>query len=760
MQKKSRRTCLLILAPVILLAGCAQNITLPRPQLASLSPSSATQGGPGFTLTVNGSGFSPQSIVLWNGSQRLALFQSESVMTATISPSDLNASGKIPVSVFTPTPGGGTSNSVDFTINATPSPVPQVTGLSPSGTFAGAALLTIQVSGSNFVPQSTVTWNGNNRQTFFVNNSQLLAQINSTDIATPGTAQVGVLNPVPGGGASNSLPFFITNAPPFLQSLSPNNAAPASTPPNVTATGNGFSSTSVFNVNGSPRTTAFGSSSTVTGTLTAADMALAGALRITIFNPPPGGGTSNPVAFNLIPTATGGGLPELVDINTDGTQADLGIGNLTTSGPVMDASGRFLAFASISTTLVAADNDPVHVQDIFSHDSCLGQTSTCRPGTIQVNLATDGTEANAASSEPSMSGDGRYVVFTSAATNLVTGATNGLRQIYLRDTCLAVLNCTPATTLVSAATDGTSPANGDSFQPSISPNGRFIAFASTATNLISAATGGTQQIFLRDTCTGVASGCTPATILVSTPDGTTVANGTSSQPVAANGGLFVAFASTATNLVAAATGGTQQVFLRGTCIGASGCTAFTKLGSAADAAGATPANAASQQPSISSDGRFIAFATKATNLASGTGGTQQVYLRDVCTGASGCTSLTILASTPDGATAGNADSSSPQVSSNGQFVAFDSFASNLVGTDTNTLQDVFVRNTCAGVASGCTASTALASKSNSGTQGDGPSLHPAISGNGKFIGFISFSTNLVPSDINGFEDIFLGITTF
>jgi Tol biopolymer transport system component len=745
---------------MILVVGCAQSITLPSPQLASISPSSATQGGPGFTLTVNGSGFSPQSSVLWNGSPRATLFQSESVMTALISPSDLTVAGKIPVTVFTPTPGGGTSSPVNFTINATPSPVPQVTGLSPSGTFAGGALLTIQVNGSNFVPQSTVTWNGSNRQTNFINNSQLIAQINSTDIASPGTAQVGVLNPVPGGGASNTLPFFITNAPPFLQSLSPNNAAPASTPPVVTATGNGFSTTSVFNVNGSPRTTSFGSSGSLTGTLTAADMALAGALRITIFNPPPGGGTSNSVAFNLIPTATGGGLPELVDINTDGTQADLGIGNLTTSGPAMDSTGRFIAFASISTTLVAADNDPVHVQDIFSHDSCLGQTSVCGPITIQVNLATDGTEANAASSEPSMSGDGRFVAFTSAATNLVAGATNGLRQVYLRDTCLAMLNCIPATTLVSVATDGTSPANGDSFQPSISPDGRFVAFASTATNLISAVTGGTQQIFLRDTCTGVASGCTPTTILVSTPDGTTVANGTSSQPVAADSGLFVAFASTATNLTAAATGGAQHIFLRGTCVGASGCTAVTQLVSAADAAGATPANAASQQPSISSDGRFIAFATKATNLASGTGGTQQVYLRDACTGASGCTSSTILVSTPDGTTPGNADSSSPRASANGQFVAFDSLASNLVGTDTNALQDVFVRNTCAGVASGCTASTVLASNSNDGTQGDGPSLHPAISGNGKFIAFISFATNLVPSDTNGFEDIFLGITTF
>jgi Tol biopolymer transport system component len=507
-------------------------------------------------------------------------------------------------------------------------------------------------------------------------------------------------------------------------------------------------------VNGSARSTGFNSNTLLTVMLTQTDLTAAGTLQLQVFNPPPGGGTSNVLPFSIIPSTTGTGLPELVDIADDGSQANQGIGNLTNSGPAIGMGGRFIAFASISTNLIAGDNDPVHFQDIYARDTCLGMTTGCTPQTLAVNLATNGVEANAPSFEPSMSGGGRFIAFTSTATNLVSGATSGAREIYLRDACLGALNCTPQTTLVSLASDGMSAANGDSLQPSVSADGRYVAFTSVATNIIAGISG--QQIYLRDTCAGVASGCTAKTILVSTPDGTTAANGSSSQPVAANNGLFVAFSSTATNLVSGVNSGIQQIYLRGTCItAASGCATSTKLVSAADAGGTTPAATAAQQPILSTDGRFVIFASTAGNLGFTTGGFQQIFLRDMCTGvASGCTPSTMLVSSPDGTTAGNADSSSPQSSNNGQFVAFASNANNLVASDTNALQDVFVRNTCAGATGSCTAKTVLASVNSSGQQGNGASLSPAISGDGHFVTFISFANNLVPRDVNGVEDIF------
>ncbi len=758
MFKKALGPALMLVVAAVVLASCSGNINNPSPSIKSISPSSQLQGSPGFTLSVMGSGFAPQSIVLWNGSPRLTLFQSSNLLTATINPSDLANPITIVITVFNPSPGGGTSNSVNFTINSSTTLVPQVTMLSPSGGFAGGSSFTLQVTGNNFVPQSIVTWNSSNQNTVVVNSTTLLAGIDSSNIASAGTAQIGVLNPPPGGGASNTLPFSISNAPPTLSSLSPNITATGQTSLSVGVSGTGFSSASIVNVNGSARTTGFINNIQLTVMLTQADLAAAGTLQMQVFNPPPGGGPSNFLPFSIIPSSTGTGLPELVDIATDGSQANQGIGNLTNSGPAIGMSGRFIVFASISTNLIAGDSDPVHFQDLYARDTCLGMTTGCGPQTIAVNLATNGTEANAPSFEPSMSGSGRFVAFTSAATNLLTGISG--QQIFLRDTCTSTLNCTPQTTLVSVASDGMSAANGASFQPSVSSDGRYVAFASVATNLLTGISG--QQIYLRDTCAGVASGCTAKTFLVSTPDGTTAANGVSSQPVAANNGLFVAFSSTATDLVSGVNSGIQQIYLRGTCVNvATGCTTSTKLVSAADAGGTTPASTAAQHASVSTDGRFVAFASTAGNLGFTTGGFRQIFLRDMCTGvASGCTPSTLLTSSPDGTIAGNADSSSPQASNNGQFVAFASNANNLVASDTNGLQDVFVRNTCAGVTASCTTKTVLASVNSAGQQGNGASLSPAISGDGHFVTFISSANNLVPRDVNGFEDIFLAVTTF
>ena len=797
-------SALILLAVALAMPSCGGVVNNPSPSITSLSPPTAKAGDPGFTLTVNGSGFAPQSTIVWNGAGRATIFLSDGQVTTQIQPSDIAFPGTLTVQVSTPSPGGGNSNILNFTIAALNNPVPNVSMISPSGTLAGLSGLPIRVTGSNFVSQSIVTINNGNRQTSFFNSTTLQASLLSTDLTsacTPGPGsktpcpQIGVINPAPGGGASNTVTLSISNPQPLLATLSPT-ATPAGGTSAVALTinGSGFDMASVVHLgsivfdgmNMDPVTT-FVNNTQLTVSLATANLAAAGTTPVTVVNPTPGGGTSNSLGFSVTPTSSGGGLPELVDIANDGTQANNGIGDPTISGPVMDNGGEFIAFASISSNLVP--NDTNGVSDIFFRNACLGGTSGCTPQTSVVSVSSTGTVPNGASSEPSMDSAAQFVAFTSVATNLVsTGTFTGNQQVYLRGVCHTSGVCTTATTLISVATDGISPASCQpevppmpkcAFQPAISPDGRFVAFASAASNLVTGvmpATGVTQ-IYLYDTCHGAASSCKPSTILVSSPDGTTPAmtpaNGASSQPAISTGGQFVSFTSTATNLGPSNPSGFQEIFVRNTCLGAaSGCTPLTSLASTPDSNGATPANGSSAQSAISSAGRFIAFASTATDLcpvAAGCNGTQQIFRRDTCAGvSSGCTPDTSLISIgSDGMTAGNALSERPAMDSTGQFLGFASLATNLAKTTLNGVDEqVFVRNTCTGASGTCSASTALVSVSAptgmppAPAAGNANSVSPALSGNGHFVSFISLATNLVTTDTNNANDVFLAVTTF
>jgi hypothetical protein len=183
----------------------AQN---PVPSITSISPTSATAGGAAFTLTVNGSNFIASSSVQWGGNPKITTYVSSTQLTASISANDIASAGTTAVTVFNPAPGGGTSNSADFTINnAANNPVPTLTSLNPPSAVAGGATFSLTVAGANFVSSSVVRWNGNPRQTTFVSSTQLTAAISANDIANAGTLAVTVFNPLPGGGTSSALPF-------------------------------------------------------------------------------------------------------------------------------------------------------------------------------------------------------------------------------------------------------------------------------------------------------------------------------------------------------------------------------------------------------------------------------------------------------------------------------------------------------------------------------------------------------------------------
>ena len=282
----------------------AQAQPLPVPVISGISPSAVTAGGGAFTLTVDGADFAPNSIIRWNGADRPTTFVSASRLTAAIAASSIAAGGTAQITVFTPSPGGGTSTAQTLTIN---NPLPAISGLSPASTSVGASTFTLTVNGSGFVPASVVRWNGSDRTTTFVSGTQLRATIAAADVASIGTAQVSVFNPQPQGGTSNAQPFSIQYAVPTLTSLQPATAVAGTNGLTLTVSGTGFVSASVVRWNGSNRATGLISATQLTAMIDAADLASAGTASVTVFNPSPGGGTSNGQTFTI--SAAGGGSP-------------------------------------------------------------------------------------------------------------------------------------------------------------------------------------------------------------------------------------------------------------------------------------------------------------------------------------------------------------------------------------------------------------------------------------------------------------------
>ena len=330
-----------------------------------------------------------------------------------------------------------------------------------------------------------------------------------------------------------------------------------------------------------------------------------------------------------------------------------------------------------------------------------------------VSVDSAGNLGNDFSRSPSISADGRFVAFVSNASNLVPGDTNRETDIFVRDTL------TNTTTGVSVDSAG-KPGNLQSLDPSISADGRFVAFYSSASNIVPGDTNGRSDIFVRDTLTNT-------TTRVSVDSAGNQGNSGSTEPSISADGRFVAFYSSASNIVPGDTNDSDDIFVRDT---------LTNTTVSLDLA-ANQRNSFSYTPSISADGRFVAFTSGASNLVAGdTNDTDDIFVRDRLT------NTTTRVSVDSAGNQGNSYSYRPSISADGRFVAFESNSSNLVPGDTNRSLDIFVRDTL-------TNTTTRVSVDSAGNQTNRLSLGASISADGRFVAFISTNASNIVPDTSG-----------
>jgi Tol biopolymer transport system component len=386
------------------------------------------------------------------------------------------------------------------------------------------------------------------------------------------------------------------------------------------------------------------------------------------------------------------------------------------------ADGQRVAFASDADNLSAEDADGV--RDVYVRDLAAGTTVLASRATGPA-----GAGGDAGSNIPSISGDGRYVVFYSDANNLSVEDNDAVRNVFVRD---LVAN---TTTLVSRASGaGGAVADDDSGDPDISADGRYVVFESDADNLAPAANPAFSNIFVRDLVANT-------TRLVSrTPGpGGPGGDGNSFRPSISSDGNRIAFQSVADNLSTEDENGVQDIFVRERATGTN------TLVSRATGAGGAAADASSDVAEISPSGRYVVFQGRGDDLSPDDDDAQtNVYLRDLD---GSTTALASRADGPGGAGA-NANSTDPAVSDNAQ-VAFVSGATNLSAEDNDAVNDIYVRDVLAGT-------TTLVSRGPgpAGAAADAGSAHPSTSREGRYVAFQSEATNLVPGTVPGVSSIF------
>lgn len=416
-----------------------------------------------------------------------------------------------------------------------------------------------------------------------------------------------------------------------------------------------------------------------------------------------------------------GGTTTRVSVASDGTE---GNGNSYYSN--FSSNGNYVIFTSLANNLIF--NDTNFLNDVFVHDRQLGSTE-------RVSVSSEEVEGNGLSTFAVINSDGRYAIFESFASNLVSNDTNGKSDIFLRD---RVLDITKRISLSSNNNEG----NDDSVHPSVSSDGRWISFTSSANNLVANDTNNVKDIFVRDTLL-------ESTVRISVSSSGMQANGESFDSFISSDGRYVAFVSFANNLVPNDINNAYDCFVHDRVTGVTTMVSVSTSG--------VQSNGFSTYPNISEDNRYVAFTSSATNLmANDNNAKEDIFVHDRITG------ITEIVSMSSAGVQGNGLSLLPDLSEDGQYVVFSSYSDNLVVGDVNNFceidgdndfndncPDIFVRDRL-------THETTIISISSEGIQGASDNVHSSsISNNGSIVAFTSNASNLVIGDTNESTDVFI-----
>jgi Tol biopolymer transport system component len=328
------------------------------------------------------------------------------------------------------------------------------------------------------------------------------------------------------------------------------------------------------------------------------------------------------------------------------------------SSPSLSPDGRYVAFMSGAGDLVPGDHT-LHLPDIFVRDLVAGTT-------VRASVDSQGDDPNNSSYSPSISANGRYVGFWSDASDLVQGDGNGFPDVFVRD-------LVTGTTVRASGDTGDGDANGQSWYPSISADGRYVAFWSAASDLVQGDGNGFPDVFVRDLVVGT-------TVRASVDRDGGDPDGYSRYPSISADGRYVAFDSTASDLVEGDEIDTMDIFVRD-------LVTQTTVRASVDTDGGN-SNGFSEWASMNADGRYVAFHSSASDLVQGDGNGYfvDIFVRDLLAGTTVRASVDTDGGDPDG------ESAFPSISADGRHVAFRSDATDLVPGDANGYLDVFVRD--------------------------------------------------------------------
>jgi Tol biopolymer transport system component len=343
----------------------------------------------------------------------------------------------------------------------------------------------------------------------------------------------------------------------------------------------------------------------------------------------------------------------------------------------------------------------------------------------RVNVTSAGAQATAGHSEaPSVSHNGRFVAFFSQSPNLVPGDTNSREDVFVHD------RYTGAIERISVSSSGAQ-GNGDSNFPSISADGRYVAFQTGATNFDAVPANNYIDVYVRDRQLGT------TLLAVKSPAGLPSTFGHSLSPKISANGVCVVFESDSNQITPGDNGAFTDVFLH---VLATGLTEKLSVSTAG-----LPGTNHSYNPAASGDGTIVAFQSGATNLVAGdTNAKSDIFVRD----RNPATPTTARVSVSSAGAQANGDSSDASISADGRYIAFQSLATNLVANDTNGASDVFVRDLLGGT-------TERISVANDGSQANFSSRNGSLSADGRYVVFQSDATNLHAGDVNTSSDVYV-----